>query len=79
MPWPLVKIEDASGLDRELDIARKDPSAVLPRADRIRVEAAPDSAVGDTGGQSRTSRLVRHVLDRLDAEFKLGSRIQLNG
>ena len=61
LPTPLVEIKNAAGLDGKLGIARKDPAAMLPRADRVRIEPAPDGAIADGRGQPRLPRLLRHV------------------
>src|ERR1019366_624416 len=61
LPPPLVKIEDAPGLDGKLGIAGKDPAAMLPRPNRIRIEPAPDGAVADGRDQPQLPRLLRHV------------------
>ena len=56
-----LPLENASGLDRELRIAGKDPAAMLPWPDRICVEPTPHCAVADAGDQPELSRLLRHV------------------
>ena len=61
IPDPLVKIQDPSCLEGKLRIAGEDPTAVLPRPDRILVEPAPNGAVTDRGNQSHRTRLPCHV------------------
>jgi hypothetical protein len=38
---PLVQVQDPTGLDLEVRIARQDPAAVLPRADGVFVQPSP--------------------------------------
>ena len=52
VPDALVEIQYPSGLDGKIRIARKDPTAVAPRADRIRMEPTPDRAIADPGDES---------------------------
>ena len=47
LPNALVEIENPTGLGRKLRIARKDPAAVEPRANRVVVQPAPDRAAAD--------------------------------
>ena len=51
LPDSLVDVKQASGFERELRVARKNPTAVKPRSDRVLVEPAPESAVTDFGHQ----------------------------
>src|SRR6516162_4070057 len=46
-PVPGVEIQHAAGLAHELGIAGKDPTAVLPRTDRVVMEPAPHRLVAD--------------------------------
>src|SRR5256884_4629642 len=52
LPEALVQIQNASGLGRKLWVSRKDPAAVLPRADGILVQPSPDGGVTEGGGQT---------------------------
>ena len=52
LPLPGVEVQDAPGLDREGGIARKDPGAVLPRADGVFVEPAPHRGVAEGGDEA---------------------------
>jgi hypothetical protein len=47
LPAPLVQIQQAPGLGLEVRIARKDPAAVLPGANRVFMQPTPDGAVAD--------------------------------
>jgi hypothetical protein len=47
LPDALIEVEDTAGLDGEVRIARKDPTAVLPRTNRVFIEPTPDGAVTD--------------------------------
>jgi hypothetical protein len=51
LPDSLVEVEQASGFDRELRVARKNPTAVKPRSNRVFVEPTPERAVTDFGHQ----------------------------
>src|SRR5215469_4047225 len=53
LPVPGVEIQHAAGLAHELGIAGKDPTAVLPRTDRVVVEPAPHRLVADGGDDAR--------------------------
>ena len=54
LSWPdsLREIEEPTGLGRQGGIARKYPAAVLPGADGIFVEPAPDGAARQAGDQA---------------------------
>ncbi len=56
-----VEIEDAPRLDRKLGIAREDPGAVLPRANRVFVQPPPDGLVADPGDNARPLRLAHDI------------------
>lgn len=47
LPDAFIEVENTPGLGGKVRVARKDPTAVLPRTDRIFVEPAPDRAVTD--------------------------------
>ena len=51
LPDSLVEIKQASGFDRELRVARENPTAVEPRSDGVFMEPAPERAVTDFGHQ----------------------------
>ena len=53
LPKPLIKIQHRPGLLQEVGILGKDPGTVIPRADRILVEDAPDGAGADGGDDRR--------------------------
>src|SRR5215207_6143255 len=61
LPAPLVEVEDPAGLLPEVGIARKDPGAVVPRADRVLRKPAPHRGARDLGDDP--------ALDRLAGEF----------
>lgn len=50
-----------SGFDGKLGIARKDPAAVLPRSDGVRMQPAPAGTVADGRAPSPLSRLLCHL------------------
>ena len=51
LPASLGRDRGSASLRSNCGIARKDPTAVLPRADRIRVEPSPDGGIADVGDQ----------------------------
>ena len=55
LPFPGIEIEDASGLGGEARITRKDPAAVLPRADGVLIEPTPHRLI--TEGSNDTAAL----------------------
>lgn len=61
LPAALVQVQDAPGLGLEVRIAREDPAAMLPRADRVLVQPTPYRAVTDTRHQARLPGMPRHV------------------
>ena len=61
LPGTGIQVQDAPGLGLEMRIARKDPAAVLPRANRVLVQPAPDRAIADACHQSRAFGLARHI------------------
>lgn len=58
---PGIEIQNASGLGDELRIAREDPATVLPGADRVFMEPAPNSAITDAGYQTGGSCLASNI------------------
>lgn len=52
IPGAGIQAENVAGLDGEARVARKDPSAVIPRANGVLMEPAPNRAAGDGGGQA---------------------------
>jgi hypothetical protein len=63
LPASRVEIEEAAGLGGEVGIPGEDPAPVLPGADRIRMEPAPDRALTDSRHQSSPPGLRREVGD----------------
>ena len=61
LPAARVQIQDARGFGLEAGIARKYPAAVLPRPDRVLVQAAPHRAVTDARHQARALRVARDI------------------
>jgi hypothetical protein len=61
LPLAGVEVEDASRLDAEVRIARKDPGAVLPGANGVLVEPAPHRLVADRGHDAGALRLANDV------------------
>ena len=61
VPHALVEVQDPSGFNGKVRISRKDPTAVLPRPDRIGMKPAPHGAVADRGDESRLADLSPEV------------------
>lgn len=61
LPLPVVEIEEPSCLMRKVGVARKDPAAMLPRADGILVQPTPDRALTERGDPSAAMRLAREL------------------
>ena len=61
LPAARIQVEDPSGLNLEVGIAREDPAAVLPGADRVLVQPAPHRAVADACDQARALDISRHI------------------
>ena len=52
IPDALVKIEDGSGLVSEVRITRKNPASMLPTAEGIAAEPAPQGGAADFSDQA---------------------------
>ena len=52
VPEAFVKIEDGSGFVGKVRIAREDPASMLPRAEGITAEPAPQSGAADLRDQT---------------------------
>ena len=61
IPGAAIQVENAAGLGGEVWVARKDPSAVIPRANGVLMEPAPDRAAGDGGDQAGLTDLASDV------------------
>ena len=51
-PSAVIEVEDATGLVGEVGVAREDPAAVLPRADGVVMQQAPDGGFADAGSDA---------------------------
>ena len=60
-PGTLLEIQDPVGLDGEAGVSRKDPTAVVPGANRVFLEPSPNGASGDGGHQASIADLTGHV------------------
>ena len=49
LPSAVIEIQDAAGLAGEVGVAREDPAAVLPGADGVVMQPAPDGGFADGG------------------------------
>lgn len=65
LPNAFVEIEDGTGVGRKVGITREDPASVLPWAESVGAEPAPQGGAADF----RDEALRNHVLpDLLDGE-----------
>ncbi len=48
-PETLVEVQEGAGFLEEARVARKDPGAMTPRAERVTTEPTPDSGAADLG------------------------------
>jgi hypothetical protein len=56
LPHPLVEIEDSAGLAGEIRVPREDPAAMMPRADGVLREPAPNGRFSNRRHQSPADR-----------------------
>ena len=61
VPPASIEVEDATGLHRKLRIAREDPGPVLPRANRVFMQPAPDGLVADRGDDAGALGLAQDI------------------
>ena len=61
LPRAAIQVEDAVGPDGKIGVARKDPTALIPRANGVLVEPAPDGASRDAGHQAGVADLASDV------------------
>src|SRR5271169_5576413 len=61
LPPAAIEVENARRFDGEVWIARKNPAPMLPRANRVLTEPAPDRLVADGGRQSAALHLPGNV------------------
>ena len=61
LPLAGVEVEDPPGLDREVRIAREDPTAMLPRADGIVTQPPPHGGVTDLRHEPTALGLPRDI------------------
>jgi hypothetical protein len=69
-PNPLVKIEDRTGFIGEVGIAREDPGSMLPRAEGISAEPAPQRSAADLSDQALRDNMLPDLLDRQPGQRK---------
>lgn len=61
VPLAGIEVENPSGLGGEIRIAREDPTAVIPRANGVLVQPAPDGASGDGGDNAGLANMPRDI------------------
>jgi hypothetical protein len=85
LPNALVQVKDATGLCSKVGITREKPASMLPRAQRIAAEPAPQGSAADLRDQPLSNNVLADVGDRepgrgqSEAVRKLtGDRLNLN-
>ena len=63
LPGAVIEVEETTSLEGEVGVAGGDPAAVLPRADGVLVEPAPDGGVADRGGDAVGAGRAAEVAD----------------
>jgi hypothetical protein len=61
LPKAILQLEDAPGLGSEIWVTWKDPTAMSPRAKRIRAEPAPQARPANLSDQPGSDRTAPHV------------------
>ena len=64
LPNALVEIEDGTGFGRKVGIAREDPASMLPGAEGIAAEPAPQGGAADLGDETLRNHVLPDLLDR---------------
>jgi hypothetical protein len=72
LPDALIEIQEPAGLLFEVWVSRKNPATVLPRADGVLMEPAPDGGIAD-GGQTRVAYMRSKFGDTPTGEWCLGN------
>ena len=78
-PNTFVKIEDRPGFIGEVGIAREDPGSMLPRAEGIAAEPAPQCSAADLRDQALRNNMPPDLLDREPGQRKPESVRKLAG
>ena len=71
LPDAIIEIEDAPGLGREIGIAWEDPTAMLPRTERIGAEPAPQSRPADLRYQALGDHFAPNLRERKSRQWQL--------
>jgi len=71
LPDPIIQIEDAPGLGREIGIAWEDPTAMSPRTKRIGAEPTPQSRPADLRYQALGDHSAPNLRERKSRQRRL--------
>ncbi len=63
-PNAVVEIEDGAGCGRKIGIAREDPTSMLPGAEGIATEPAPQGGAADLGDETLRNHVLSDLFDR---------------
>ena len=63
LPQALLEVQDASRLSCEIWVTGKDPTAVLPRTKRIRIQPAPQGSTADLSHQALRHHFLLEIGD----------------
>ena len=84
-PHAFIQIQDESGFTRKVRIAREDPASMLPRAESIAAEPAPQRGATNLRDQALRNDMLPDLLDREPGQGKpetvrkfTGERLNLN-
>jgi len=74
LPLALVEIQNASGFGGKIRVARKNPTAMLPGANGVLMEPAPEGRVAERSDQARLADMLSQF-----AEAPTGQRLVVSG
>ena len=70
LPNAVVEIEDGAGFGRKVGIAREDPASMLPGAEGIAAEPAPQGGAADLGDETLRNHVLPDLVDRETGQRK---------
>ena len=70
LPDAFIQIEDRTSFGSEVGIAREDPASMLPRAQGIAAEPAPQRGPADLGDETLRNYVLPDLLDREPRQWK---------
>jgi len=70
LPNAVVEIENGAGFGRKVGIAREDPASMLPGAEGIAAEPAPQGGAADLGDETLRNHVPPDLVDRETGQRK---------